>query len=120
MTNEQILKKAIKKAVKNGFNFAKFLNNKKHTLIGASLGLSETTKEQWQILIEYKELIIFSHDFARAFWGKDYKYFKLWNKKGETKKCKILNKLDMKRDWQYHLQQMVLEEDPIKYLEKFI
>jgi hypothetical protein len=48
--------------------------------------------------------IIFSHSFAKAFWGKE---------PDEISGMAI-------QTWQYHLMQMVLEENPIKYLEKFI
>jgi len=41
--------------------------------------------------------IIFSHDFAEAFW-----------------------KYDITKSYLYHLQQMVLEKEPLKYLEKFL
>ena len=49
-------------------------------------------------------VFIFSHDFAKAFWGeKDYHV--------PFGKIKV---------WQDNLQQMVLEENPIDYLRKFI
>ena len=52
--------------------------------------------------------IIFSHDFAKAFWGKnlvsdDLADGGVWSEK-----------------WQYHLQQMVLEENPLEYIARFI
>lgn len=59
--------------------------------------------------------IIFSHDFAKSFW-KDDKKLRLtiihdgdeyYTQHGESA-------------WQYHLQQMVLESEPLKYLEKFL
>jgi hypothetical protein len=93
-------------------------------------------------LIQY----IFSHEFAKAFWGKD-KYVGFDESRGAmtdynsiTKEEKLIlftldeiknngdekliNRLDTYRSyqplWQYHLQQMVLEENPLKYLEKFL
>jgi hypothetical protein len=45
-------------------------------------------------------VIIFSHSFAKAFWGEE-KYTGIY--------C-----------WQHHLQMMVLEEEPLKYLEKWL
>ena len=90
MTNEQILKKAIEKAVENGY--------KNH------LGLVEIVSDGVWInrdAYTYLETIIFSHDFAEAFWpdGKDIRYCDTWRPR---------------------LQEMVLEKDPIKYLEKFV
>ena len=54
----------------------------------------------------FLDKIIFSHDFAKAFWGDK-------------------NYLDPDRAyyipaWKHHLQQIVLEEKPLKYLEKFL
>ena len=92
MTNEQILKKAIEKAIKGGFKEAdQYLcfNHKK--LIPELLKLN----------IYYS--IIFSHSFAKAFWG-------------EAQRIEHA----MQLDWAYHLQIMVVQEHPLKYLEKFL
>jgi len=94
MSNEQILKKAIDKAVKNGWT-----DNK---------GLTDKCIELFSDMEAYHS-IIFSHDFAKAFWGEDI----IGNA------AMFFNGTD-KPAWQYHLQQMVLEEQPLKYLEKFL
>jgi len=49
--------------------------------------------------------VIFSHKFAKAFWGEEEVnvYF-----------AKFIPA------WQYHLQQMVLKENPLSYIEKFL
>jgi len=50
---------------------------------------------------------IFSHDFAKAFWI--------------NSKCECGGRDDcFLEPWQYHLQQMVLEQEPLKYIEKFL
>lgn len=60
--------------------------------------------------------VIFSHPFAKAFWGR----------KKECGYCKKEHKgmdIDIpwyQEAWEFHLQQMVLEKDPIKYLEQFL
>lgn len=55
--------------------------------------------------------IIFHHDFAKAFWGDKIK-------EGH---CFINNQyVDQVETWKWHLQQMVLEPEPLKYLEKFL
>lgn len=101
MTNETILKKAIKKADIEAIK--KFDNT-----------------FDWKAFIEEDGyyMLIFSHDFAKAFWGDKIESCK--------KKCKQNDGL-VSEDfghwhlgWQQHLPIMVLEEDPIKYLEKFI
>ena len=49
--------------------------------------------------------LIFSHRFARAFWG--------------CEKNAVIN-ASAGEKWEYHLQEMVLEEKPIDYLREFI
>ena len=95
MTNEQILKKVIEKAVDNGFKYAPYLS---------SDGVHAIIFEIPEIDI-YRHLI-FSHDFAKAFWGKEPILMDLM-----CKSCYC---------WQYHLQRMVLEKEPLKYLKEFL
>jgi hypothetical protein len=52
------------------------------------------------------EQLIYNHDFARALWGKE----------APNNYCKTAG-VDM---WQYHLQQMVVADDPIAYLGEHI
>ena len=99
MNKEKILKKAIEKAEKNGYpkELSKWLKSN-----------SNLTD-----LMIYSQFI-FDHDFAKEFWGEDKQcnvkeYFE-----GEDKVSYELY------EWQYHLQQMVLEENPILYLEQFL
>ncbi len=57
--------------------------------------------------------VCFTHMFAKAFWG--------WEEikippppKGERRAYVVAC------DWKYHLRQMVMEENPIDYLRKFV
>lgn len=59
MKKEQILKKAIEKAEKNGF---KLYGEPEH-------------------YIRYWQTFIYNHDFAKAFWGEDEWYFSGWRGK---------------------------------------
>jgi len=58
----------------------------------------------------YRDLI-FKHEFAKAFWGK-----------GHTGgiPCKACGYNGCYELWHFHLQQMVLEPEPLKYLSKFL
>ena len=102
-TNEQILKKAIEKVVENGWNSARFSHPLSHEPM--------LNMAYWLGFERYFS-VIFSRSFAKAFWGE--------NKDA----CKMLltgqKELNYVGGWQYHLQQMVLEEKPLKYIEKFI
>lgn len=68
---------------------------------------------------------IFSHEFTKAFWGEVPTYIVEWAllskyPLGEGRLYEDSDKLPDMPAWQYHLQQMVLEENPLKYLEKFL
>lgn len=58
--------------------------------------------------------IIFSHDFAKAFWGEKAKeeYIMRYSDM-------IINEKNIIR-WKYYLKEMVLERQPLRYLEKFL
>ena len=94
MTNKEILQKAIEKAINNGFKHEQMLTENPEML---ALQLLSTFNENF---------LIFSHEFAKVFWG--------------TKKRYDMNLHYEEPIWQYHLQRMVLEKEPLKYLEKFL
>lgn len=86
MSNKEILEKAISKAIEGGFA-ADFLGDL-------------TVKQIADGLVEQQRArdLIFQHDFAKALWPLEY------------------NKVTDTDPWDWHLQQMVIAEDPIKYL----
>ena len=104
MTNEEILRGAIEKAKQGGYGF----RGEAKRAIGTLVFLSET-KNVPIIFNATTKYIIFSHEFARAFWGEDNNHYLV---------CAHGN--IVYQSWQYHLQCMVLEAEPLKYLEKFL
>jgi len=63
--------------------------------------------------VEYCFELIFNHDFAKALWG-ELTYYPYENQPGCPMDCEYCyNKLKV---WEYHLQQLAISEDPIKYL----
>lgn len=125
MTNEEILRKAIEKAVKNGFDFFK--------LIEESYGFVTRDPNVVDVFIKVRSKhyyqTIFSHDFAKAFWGEE----KVCSNCGHSDSicnsiyeeasfcwiCRLVQSKGFKK-WQFHLKQMVLKPEPLKYLEKFL
>lgn len=98
MTNEQILKKAIKKASENGY----------------------PPIERWG---SWRD-IVFDHKFAKAFWpGNQYcissECISLRDPE-EGCDCTDGPRHKLYPTFLYHLREMVIEEDPIKYLEQFL
>lgn len=117
LTNQELIIKILEKAEKNGWKYPfKFIS--KDNLV------TSAGKIYFAI---YK--IIFSHDFAKAFFGKEDEWYTTecscggvdlhvaGNFDAHTLECE---KVKANRGYKFHLQQMVLEENPIKYLEKFI
>lgn len=101
MTEQEILKKAIEKAVKNGWR-PPFIEDIWEVGVSGSVWVFDKSSYN-ELIVTYKcEEIIFDHDFAKAFWNKEYG---LW---GDFK------------EWQHRLRVMVLEENPIRYLEKYL
>ena len=66
--------------------------------------------------------IIFSHKFARAFFGEEEIGAEDLNIDGQCWVCSydaLIFEAGVKK-WQCHLQIMVLEENPIKHLEQYL
>lgn len=111
MTNEQILKKAIEKAVKGGYKW---------------IDVDENNSEDYILSIFGGTREYFSHDFAKAFWCSEKLCIKhsphMKITKGYTGQewCSLCDNKDFIICWQHHLQQLVLEKEPLKYLEKFL
>ncbi len=118
MTDKEILKKAIEIAIENGL-----FSNTESSVLKADVS---TQDHATQIFLTFKDWrkeemiirnleIIFRHDFAKAFWKNDFWAGHISTPVGENGRG-----MRMSHRWQYHLQQMVLEENPINYLRKFI
>ncbi len=131
MTDPEILKKAIEKAEVNGF-------------AGGDVHMDKDEEGVIEHCIEtgLYASIIFSHDFAKAFWGElilcktcrteihspvsgsneyigDCDHFKIENR-GSNGDGSIRGWGNLIIEWEYYLQQMVLEEEPLKYLRKYL
>lgn len=107
MKNLEILKKALEKAVKNCYKIPIL---EKEVLIWP---INENYGKNNSITL-WTNGWIMSHDFAKAFCKKGTPYF-------------IPNGIISKRmvywrenSWKRFLQQMVISEDPITYLSKFL
>lgn len=119
MDNKQILEKTISKAVDGGWVFQDIkdlVNFKIKTPIndlGYPWYLFRALNNDGQEVESNIEHVIFNHDFAKAIWGEAHippialKSIVIEKKVGD---------IPFLPAWQYHLQQMVINEDPIKYL----
>ncbi len=113
MTNEQILKKAIEKAVKGGYS-------------------KSQAKAFYEVLEEFSDspatnkcfviALIFSHDFAKHFWGEDWVCDCCGEKscwEGNTQ-CNRYRNAGVLTLWEFQLQQMILKAEPLQYLVQFL
>lgn len=121
MTAIEILDKSIKRAAKYGNWPSAHLPPVKEAsasfLNGNTVEIAVTFDEPYlnaQSHLWFYDCIdqlIFSHDFAKAFWN-GIPEIGIATDEFQTQLGKL--------GWQYHLQQMVLEEDPLSYLAKFL
>lgn len=103
MTDQEILEKAIKKAVHGGWDYRGFVHEDDFTpLRNPDVSIYE---------------IIFNHDFAKALWGGEPKNHVAYKYRSFSDAADIPQAGDgiLPICW-WHLQQMVIAEDPIKYL----
>ena len=130
MTDKEIVRKAIDKAIANGWDFSDY-----------SITVNAMKAGKW--IYESVIFIIFSHSFLRAFFGEELitmrrikKYtnpdilsalsIRYQNQNNEATAAYYCNQWynyegkQILYMWQYHSQQMILEENRIKYLEKFL
>lgn len=103
MKDKEILEKAIEKT---GMNF-KVIDRIHYPTIETTIGVNSRPIE-----VNY-EMIIFSHDFAEAFFPKEIAKMTWYEE------LKPYSFEDVE-SWKVHLMKMVLEENPIDYLRKFI
>ena len=179
--DEEILKKALKQAMDNGYipeegvacfiaehengdvfeSSGSFFHSYKSCKQVVDIGFCKRMK-LFRISSNYFQLI-FSHNFAKAFWGETvykksyrivssnikYEEYTLKEFKSKFGKLKFKNVIKstkyvmpegcifpypfknkdyglvvtnslIKRSWRHHIQQMVREKEPLKYLEKFL
>lgn len=106
MTHEEILQKAQEKAIANGYKgYTMPTATADHEQDMAKAALLTKLMQK-----DFAPIMIFNHDFARAFWGEKPTSTVLYNSPHVV----------TGPAWKMALQQMVLEEDPIKYLEQFL
>jgi hypothetical protein len=126
MTRKEILLMLLSQAHTNGFEFRRwYQTNISPEWPGTDEAVALLTAEGRFFAL------VFSHDFARALWkkGAQMKFivpsttYDRINGRGEvvTINRKPFTRRTIKADvWKYHLRQMSLSEDPIRYLKRFV
>lgn len=132
MTDQEILCAAFAKAVKGGFKYSWFNENTELIWRNWPVGINGNigqfiiaTGNSWVPILA--EALIFDHEFAKGLWGEKWIRVEIYDG-AKTSKNPISDKAadtfvsvrHNQRAWRAHLQQMVLHENPIKYLEAFL
>ena len=99
MSNKEVLEKAIAKAIDNGWKAPR--GNRYGVADDGTVFayVKDSEIRAYGVETSLRELI-FNHDFAKALWGEEYKDWPLYKIK----------------DFEFHLQQMVVADDPVQYL----
>lgn len=120
MTDKEILEKVIEKAVEGGWDDHEW-DCDILFFDADDLSCTKWHGEAYCVDIDYKNNIyplIFDKNFAKAFFGEQLieheEHYKLPEDIGLQHSCAP------KSLWQYHLQQLVLEEEPLLYLKTFL
>src|SRR5258708_2424084 len=107
-----ILGRAIQKAIANGWKDVSI----KFAVRGTPQGLVVEWNTGAHSAIEFAMQIIFNHEFAKALWGESLIH-DIITRNYERDMTMYADRLFLDvNNWQFHLQQMVIAEDPIKYL----
>lgn len=119
MNNREILKAVLEKAINQGFVVNQASFDYLMNVVRQNDGLSKTALDYYIKEKKYYDTI-FSHKFAKSFFGNEIICMSCnqKNKSDYCNNCKTSFHTDV--EWAAHLQQMVLEEEPLKYLEKFL
>lgn len=131
MSDEQILEKAIQKAVDGGWEPLAYMKHatvqidqwRLDGMVEVGILARDSGQMRW---VRELEGIIFNHDFAKALWGDGKTVGQDENYKSDELDNDIVFSQELWQAddgltfhgklWQYHLQQMVVADDPIKYL----
>lgn len=129
MTHQEILEKAIGKAIDGGWDYSEFDMPGGGHFRKSHERFDEYTKEfiaDWDTRWHCYELI-FNHDFAKGLWGEQIMEVGLWKlSEGPIYYQEYIGEGTGGDHWAegpaylMHLHQMVIADDPIKYLEEHI
>ena len=126
MTRLELLTIVVGRARSNGFEFRRWYTSR--------LGLPWISAEAALILLDQQRryyALLFSHEFAHAFWkaGEEITFavpaqaFQRPMPDGtiQTVQRKGFIRRSARRDaWRYHLREMALAEEPLRYLRKYL
>lgn len=122
MNNQEILTKAIEKAIARGWEseFSGYETLEVQLPVASYMILVQFEGtydggERWVRRVNY-EAIIYSHDFAKDLWPEQYGV----SGSVDPRAVSLSTARPLLPTWQTHLMEMVIADDPIKYLGEHI
>jgi hypothetical protein len=126
MTRLELLKIVIGRARSNGFEFRRWYTTR--------LGLPWTNADSALACVEQQRryyALLFSHEFAIAFWksGAEITFqvpAQTFQRRGpdgsiQTVTRKTFTRRSARKDaWRYHLREMALAEEPLRYIRRYL
>lgn len=101
MDEQQILERAITKAIEGGWN-----KDILHLAVSDPSGMANII-----LITQRTRDLIYDHDFAKALWGSNGTRLKI-----VEMNRKMTDDIDYMPMWEKHLMQMVISKDRLKYL----
>lgn len=111
MSNKEVLTKAIEKAIANGWKGLR-------GIIYSGASFTPDFQAEMYMIANRPEEIIFNHDFAKSLWGEELveRYSGLTEEEYGPSRHEYA--LILIPRWQYHLKEMIVDDEPIKYLKR--
>ena len=126
MTRQEVLRIVIRRARANGFEFRRWFLTAIHPSWTSFDGAVELLSQRRRYYT-----LLFSHEFARAFWkqGSQISFvvpsasYTRKDKNGHivTVTRKPFTRRTLKADvWRYHLREMAAHDEPLRYIRRFL
>jgi hypothetical protein len=126
MTRSELIRLVIEHATRNGFDFDRWYGR----ALGVPAGSEPTPQETLATGRRYL-ILLFSHEFARAFWKQGSRItfvvptssYTRRNKDGKEIRVerKAYTRRTLKPDaWKYHLREMAVSDEPLRYIRRFV
>jgi hypothetical protein len=120
MTDREILIKAIDRAVAQGWLGIRDMGYRYDGVIlhqgTVRVNASRLDNKSW--LFNHPDRALLSEEFAEAFFGSDRHH---WVALVHCSRCRVeFESTDTACCWQYHLDQLLLSPQPLRYLERFL
>ena len=118
---KQLLKQIIEKAIEGGYKGNQFIMQGDYEIIktpAAQVFHSKTfIRAGWDISIDE---FVLSHDFAKAYFGEETDVIGKWEEHEGSRELENFVTLRRMPEWEYRLQMLVLSEDKLAYLKRFL